>query len=827
MTSNLTSRNFIKPKLLHRDHIKKKLDGIFNTPLFFIVSGMGFGKTTAVRNYIRKKRNIRYFWFMFDQEDTEDIWEWARFCKKLESMNSELSKKLLKYGLPYGKSDLDRLVDIVSSYIEKETVVIFDDVHRCTSSYLKNIIEDIALSDIKGLHIVAISRNEPTIDVDALLKKGSIKLMTQRNFEFSKLEMENFFILNDDPLSNEEIELLYYKTKGWIAGIYLALMHHKAYGSFDDMKSGTALMRSAVYESFNETQKRQLMILSKLDAFTLDQAEYIVGDNSVRDLVKRIYDAHCFTKYDAESGFYGFHTMLRLMLDEELAKSDISTDDIYERIGNYAQMTGNRIAAISAFSKCGKHVRVLDVMSERHSGSLMNFAPEAVRRAFDQMPMNVRLSRPFAYLTYIYSYSLNIDMQNGANMLREAKEFYINQRYDLREGNQIFGEIALIESIYAFNDLKEMFECYERANEYFDGGTSQIFDSDMIITFGVPLTMSLYHKRKGDMIEIVELVEREFGIFNHIANGCGAGFEQHLRAEYEYMTGNLEKAENLAYNALYKAQTRDQFGIILSISFLLVRLFIFQGRTREIDEILVRLVREIERYGNPIFLNCYEIIIGYMFAYMGRAEFVPQWLLQADLSQTKFMSPARDSAYLISAKIAMELGAYEKLEKLSAQLLDFYIRGEKAMGTMVFYMYGAIASYHLGNHDKAVDYMKKALAFAEADDCYVILSENVYTAIPLMKEIGTPMAFKIIGMAEKYAATKKLYSKDHQLIPLSKREREVMDLVCEGYTADAISKILFVSHSTIKKHISSAYSKLNVNKKSDAIAVYKSIQRKI
>ena len=212
---------------------------------------------------------------------------------------------------------------------------------------------------------------------------------------------------------------------------------------------------------------------------------------------------------------------------------------------------------------------------------------------------------------------------------------------------------------------------------------------------------------------------------------------------------------------------------------------------------------------------------------MGRTEFVPQWLLKGDLSQTKFMSPAKDSAYLISAKIAMELGDYKKLEKLSERLLDSYIKGEKAIGTMVFYMYGAIAAYHLGNHDKAVDYMEKALDFAEADNCYVILAENVYTAIPLMKEIGTPLALKTVEMTEKYMATKKLYAKDIQLIPLSKREREVMDLVCEGYTAEAISKILFVSHSTIKKHMSSAYSKLNVNKKSDAIAVYKTIKRKI
>ena len=63
-------------------------------------------------------------------------------------------------------------------------------------------------------------------------------------------------------------------------------------------------------------------------------------------------------------------------------------------------------------------------------------------------------------------------------------------------------------------------------------------------------------------------------------------------------------------------------------------------------------------------------------------------------------------------------------------------------------------------------------------------------------------------------------------IPLTKRECEVMDLVAEGYTAEAISKILFVSHSTVKKHTASAYEKLGVNKKADAIAKYKKMVQK-
>ena len=73
----------MKPKILHRGHVKKKLEGIFTTPLFFVISGMGSGKTTAVREFLRKKRKIKYVWFSFERDMTEDIWLWVRFCKTL------------------------------------------------------------------------------------------------------------------------------------------------------------------------------------------------------------------------------------------------------------------------------------------------------------------------------------------------------------------------------------------------------------------------------------------------------------------------------------------------------------------------------------------------------------------------------------------------------------------------------------------------------------------------------------------------------------------------------------------------------------------------
>ena len=63
-----SEQKIIKPRILHRAHVTKDLEKIFSTPLFFVVSSMGFGKTTAVRDFLNKKRKVKNIWFTFDEE---------------------------------------------------------------------------------------------------------------------------------------------------------------------------------------------------------------------------------------------------------------------------------------------------------------------------------------------------------------------------------------------------------------------------------------------------------------------------------------------------------------------------------------------------------------------------------------------------------------------------------------------------------------------------------------------------------------------------------------------------------------------------------------
>jgi DNA-binding NarL/FixJ family response regulator len=73
-------------------------------------------------------------------------------------------------------------------------------------------------------------------------------------------------------------------------------------------------------------------------------------------------------------------------------------------------------------------------------------------------------------------------------------------------------------------------------------------------------------------------------------------------------------------------------------------------------------------------------------------------------------------------------------------------------------------------------------------------------------------------IAEKREAD---FEKANKSYRLSKREAEVLKLLCKGFTNKGIAKELFISEYTVKDHIKQIMEKMGVKSRSEIIALMK------
>jgi DNA-binding NarL/FixJ family response regulator len=71
---------------------------------------------------------------------------------------------------------------------------------------------------------------------------------------------------------------------------------------------------------------------------------------------------------------------------------------------------------------------------------------------------------------------------------------------------------------------------------------------------------------------------------------------------------------------------------------------------------------------------------------------------------------------------------------------------------------------------------------------------------------------------------KRRRARDERLGSLTTREREVLELLAEGYRADRIAKKFVVSLATVRTQIRSIFTKLDVNSQLQAVAVLRGEQ---
>lgn len=811
-----------RPKILHRKRINKILSQIFEVPIFFISASMGYGKTISVKNFLEKKNGIQMIWFDTPDEDSDDEWMWHKLCESIKSANFNLGKTLTAYGFPKTNMDVYKIIDTIRDHIEQQTVFVIDDWYDLKTNYINYLIKVIALENISNLHIVIISRNKPAHQYIELELKQKCLVMWQDDIAYTLDETIEFFDINGITLTDEEKEKVYEYTGGWTSATYLSLIQYNNEKTFDNIPRATELIKIAVYDKFDEMTKQILLKLAPLDNFTLEQAIYITENEKSRDVIQELLSNNCFIKYDINTKTYTLHAILRSALREEILSLNIDINKINNTCGDWYYKNLKDIDAIEYYYKAKNIERVLDIIERNDTINLTNLWKMIVKPVVEQLSMEQKVSRPIAYLTYIFFYILYGNSEKGKELLYDLWVIYeIND--DLKDRNQILAEISFIESITMFGDVKRMIQHHKKAYDLFKGNTSKIANNKMPVTWGSPHMLCMFHKKKGEFKDLMEYLKKNIVYFSQISNGGAEGADYLMSAEYYFETGDSNNAELFAYKALHKSKLKNQTSIAICALFLLTRICVNKNDKWEIKSNYDSLTKEYKNLEIPRFLNGTELALGYINGITGNLKNMLEWLQETDDINLQVLSPFTNIKYAISAFAMVLKKSYIELEIHVEIMLESYLKKGHIFALLFAYIFDSIAKYNIYGIDSAKKSLQKAIDYAKEDNIIMPFVELAPHILPIIKELEKENEYAkiLLPKCESFNETYKQNYYNIDGVELTPRELEVMKLVDEGNKQVEISKKLNIALVTVKKHIASVYVKLDVKNKIAAVNLLK------
>lgn len=800
-----------------RKQLGQALEGIWQYPLTVVEAPMGYGKTTAVKEFL-KGSDARVVWQTLADSSAGGFWR--GFCRMLRKINAVCAERLAELGVPTDSVFLDEAMEIIESVeFAARTVIVFDDYHLLSSKSVERFIERLAKTAFSNLHIVIVSQETFGENTTELALKGFCHVIGKSDFEFTKSEITAYYKLCGIRLRPHEAAELYAYTEGWISALYLSLLSFVREGRVERQVSLPELIEKAVYRQYPAEVKEFLLAVCVFDSFTLAQAKAIWPQDNVEAMLSYLMGHNAFIKYDRYGKTYRMHNIFTDYLREMLARQGKERRrDVLRAAGSWYADSGDYIQAMDAYYQAGDFDGLLAALELAKGHSINTEYKEKVKRYFRECPEDIKRARPWACLVYaIYLFVFN-EPELFAAQCAEIRGYIERFANNDNTKAQLAGELELLCSFSKYNGIAEMAEHLQRAASLLTG-PSKFLDKRALWTFGAPSVLYLFHRESGRLAKEVAEFTAAMPCYCRITGGHGAGAEIVMQAERYYHIGDFENAEITANQARYVAQSQGQMAIVMCVLFLQVRLDILKGNLSSAVAALRQAREDIKREKLYQYIHTLELSEGFIYVCLDQAGKIPAWIAKGDLKDSSLYFPAYAFFNIVYGKALLINGQYLKLLGLAGQFVAIAGILPNLLGQVYAHIYAAAAHHRLQHGHEAQAALRQAVDIAAADGLVMPFVENGEHIGPILGAVaGDDRYAAFVGkvretyaaFAPRLAAMRDAGEGGDGAANLTARECEVADLVAAGLSNQAIARELIIEETTVKKTLQNIYAKLGI-----------------
>ncbi len=226
----------------------------------------------------------------------------------------------------------------------------------------------------------------------------------------------------------------------------------------------------------------------------------------------------------------------------------------------------------------------------------------------------------------------------------------------------------------------------------------------------------------------------------------------------------------------------------------------------------------------------------------GSTEAVSQWAAECSLTVLDTSEARHERQYLTLIRFLIRQGQLQGVQELLERLRQNALVGDRKGRLIEIVMLQALACQAQNQTKQALTYIQHALALAEPENYIrLFVDEGTMMETLLSKLIETQRKRKLY-LQERFSWTyvKRLLTElsrgkqqssrskgdgshvetENGVIPLlSKREREILCRIAHGLSNQAIADEMVIELSTVKAHLKHIYRKLNVESRTQAVAL--------
>jgi LuxR family transcriptional regulator, maltose regulon positive regulatory protein len=838
----------LRPPVVPEHHVRRPrllrlLDETVSAPLTLVIAPAGVGKTVLVSSWAAES-TVPTAWLSLDEADRDGRQLWSGVIAALETLRpgcGEAARTLLRRPGPLARV-VHQLLDDLEAEADSFRVLVIDDLYLVDDDDAVASLELFLQHLPTWLHVVLLSRREPTLPVDRLQGRGQLGEVHFAELRFSHSEACEMLTRLVPVLSEDQIAATATHAAGWAAGLQLAALaarSNRAHLSVEapGVVAGDLLVDDYVWREVLAAEDVELvealLDVSVADLIDPSLARALTGREDADRLLARAEARGLFVARLGPEGWFAVHSLVRSALLAELRRrSPTRLVEQHARAAQWFEDAGEIPAALEHWLLAGRRRDALRLLAIKHTELYDSGRETTIQRTIAALPRELATADVESMLEFAWCHML-VDRRGFLELVDQATWWADRSPPD----ETLRARLTMLRSIAATvsGDWLEGKALAERAM----GSLGDTWWRDPLGRFGwnmVARTWALSEcwNDTGDDVREADLAlsrdpERRLTFEGTRALGealagrpadalrVAAGVRR--AAEVTNMTilrTELAIAEALAYRELgdraralpVLEELADAPAETTLYCRILATLELAQARLDEGDVHAARQVFgqaeeliETESFG-PGGRNWLARVGTRLALFAGEIQDARRWSDQVDDPFWSGVSNAR-----------VHLAAGDRLDALAT--LDGVVPRCVRHGVVV----ALLRARAVADPDESAKYTIAAVDVATVNGLLQTVASEGAEAVELVERSAWRVPPQWLDRLRRTAADGVCRSQGGRaelVEPLTQREREVLRFLATRLTVREIADELYLSVNTLKFHLKAIYRKLGVNSRAEA-----------